>query len=279
MGDFGSACFARGVGIRVGDGTLHYMSPEMHRQMLGETIEVDYYKSDIYSLGVTILHLAKLTMPSSISLAWKDTLELKQAVEIETIGLNYSKEFINLIRQMLESNPEQRPSTEEMFMRTSLAQSEQEYNEAKSSRKDESFPDLESLVDAIGNTQLTNDHRDFDKLLLRYSPPNALRSEEQTFLPYYSIYALYVTAWKRICESKIIIEELLIYHDNILVSNEIRAMALMTLTLICCYTCQYTEAEIIQREALKLCPTGNFAGIIQCLVNCCTGMMHFIRGK
>lgn len=116
LGDFGSACFVSGVVEYIGDGTSDFLSPEMRELMLGEEVEVDYFQSDIFSLGVTMLCLAKLTMSSSIPSSYKDPRELKQAVEAETSGLAYSKDFLKLLRKMLESEAAQRLTIEHLFM-------------------------------------------------------------------------------------------------------------------------------------------------------------------
>ena len=121
LGDFGSACRVEANGMFGGDGTRQYLSPEMRRLMLGEKVEVDYFQSDIYSLGVTILHLGKLVLPSAIPQAYKDAHLLEQAVETETSKLPYSSAFMCLLRRMLEMNPAKRPIIEEVLLLTSFS--------------------------------------------------------------------------------------------------------------------------------------------------------------
>ena len=95
LGDFGSAYAANKAVINKADGTLEYSSPEMYERILGREVEVDYFQgnqsylfyssgiiyyyfqSDVYSLGVTLLHLAKLELPTSICQAGYNT-QLKQ---------------------------------------------------------------------------------------------------------------------------------------------------------------------------------------------------------
>lgn len=84
LGDFGSACFISGAGMRVGDGTLDYISPEIRKQMIGNQLKWTIFR--VISTLVTILHLAKLTTPSNIPFCWKDTQQLKQTVETEIMG-------------------------------------------------------------------------------------------------------------------------------------------------------------------------------------------------
>lgn len=120
LGDFGSACLVHGEERCSADGTSDYLSPEMRRCLLGEEMEVDYFQSDVFSLGVTMLFLARLSLPSSIPKAWRYPQQLKQVVEVETSGLSYSTDFLKLLRQMLESDPEQRPSIEKLLFGQSL---------------------------------------------------------------------------------------------------------------------------------------------------------------
>ena len=63
------------------DGTAEYLSPEMRLRMLGKDVEAEAYQSDVYSLGVTMLHLAKLRLPYLIPKAWGSARELVEAVE------------------------------------------------------------------------------------------------------------------------------------------------------------------------------------------------------
>lgn len=112
LGDFGSACFVSEVGEASADGSLFYMSPEMRRLYKGEEMKIDYFQSDVFSLGVTMLHLAKLSCPSSISKAWQDSEQLKQVVQAETCGLSYSVEMPGILRLMLQSDPARRPTIE-----------------------------------------------------------------------------------------------------------------------------------------------------------------------
>lgn len=83
--------------------------------MQTKEVEMDYFKSDVFSLGVTMLHLAKLRLFSSIPLSLKDLQQLKQAVNSEIRGLHYSNDLLNLLGRMLENEPAQRPPIELLF--------------------------------------------------------------------------------------------------------------------------------------------------------------------
>lgn len=65
-----------------------------------------------------MLHLAKLSLSSSILASYKDPLQLKKAVEAEVSGLHYSDYLLNFIRTMLESDPTQRPPIENIMSRS-----------------------------------------------------------------------------------------------------------------------------------------------------------------
>lgn len=115
LGDFGSACLIDLVGDIAADGTPDYLSPEMYKLLIGEKVEVDFFKSDIFSLGVTVLFLARLSLSSSISRTYSDEQQLKQAVEAETCGLTYSADLQKLLRRMLEKDPAKRPTIEQIL--------------------------------------------------------------------------------------------------------------------------------------------------------------------
>lgn len=114
LGDFGSACDAAAGEHASGDGTLAYLSPEMRACLLGERSKAELYPSDVFSLGVTMLHLAKLRVPASLSAAWRKQEELESAIDSEMQGLPYSPDFLNLLRSMLNMNPNTRPLIEEV---------------------------------------------------------------------------------------------------------------------------------------------------------------------
>jgi len=120
----GSACSAYDPEI-VGDGTPCYLSPEMRRLLLGERIEIDLFPNDIFTLGMAMLHLTQLALPSTISSASRNSAELKQAVASELSGLHYSAAYLDLLGKMLKMEPNERPRIEEirLFATSMLSES------------------------------------------------------------------------------------------------------------------------------------------------------------
>lgn len=111
LGDFGSAIEVRQKEV-FPNGTSNYLSPEMRTKMMGGQIEIDPFQSDVYSLGVSLLHLAKLQLPNSLAYSWRDSNALNQAVEEEIRDLPYTHYFCALVKQMLMMDPYERPSFE-----------------------------------------------------------------------------------------------------------------------------------------------------------------------
>lgn len=117
LGDFSSACEVNGEDDTTGDGSLNYISPEMRRVLLGENVQMNVYASDVFSLGITMLHLAKLSFSQQISRAWKDAHKLELAVDKELRNLPYSADFLYLLKQMLTMDPSKRPRTEQLLLK------------------------------------------------------------------------------------------------------------------------------------------------------------------
>ncbi|MBV5280589.1 MAG: tetratricopeptide repeat protein, partial [Actinobacteria bacterium] len=111
LGDFGSARLTENTKMDA-NGTAEYLSPEMRRRALGELIEIDLHQSDMYSLGVTLLHIAKLELPTSVAKAWENPHSLQQSIQFETSTLLYSEPVLSLIKQMLRFEPQERPQIE-----------------------------------------------------------------------------------------------------------------------------------------------------------------------
>jgi len=89
-------------------GTLNYLSPELMRsykqQMMSAQASVSYdpFKSDVYSLGVTLLHMSLLRLP-----------KVQQESELEELVNHLSDSYFRLKRLlmwMLQSEPSKRPS-------------------------------------------------------------------------------------------------------------------------------------------------------------------------
>ncbi|KAL4442595.1 hypothetical protein ABPG74_006997 [Tetrahymena malaccensis] len=89
-------------------GTLKWMAPELREKKKDET--VDFFKSDVFSLGMILLYMLTL---SDISQVNCDEY-LKQA-KIRLMKNNYKdpiyNQIIHLITKMLEFNPDERPDS------------------------------------------------------------------------------------------------------------------------------------------------------------------------
>ena len=108
LGNFGFAYEVEKAVESGCDGTLIYLSPQLRLRMTGTDIDIDYFNSDVFALGVTLVHLMQLHFSTSISMAWRSAESLNTAVEMELSGLPYSYELLDLVRQMLKFDPEER---------------------------------------------------------------------------------------------------------------------------------------------------------------------------
>lgn len=114
LGDFGSACLHEYRKTSNPDGTLDYISPELRLLMMNERVEVNYFQSYVFSLGITVLHLAKLTFPANISVIWRNAEAVNAVVEEELRGLTYFPELRNLLKEMFLFYPHKRPKVEDI---------------------------------------------------------------------------------------------------------------------------------------------------------------------
>lgn len=113
LGDFGSAADTDQKDEMKADLTFSYSSPEMRKKSLGEGISVDLFQNDVYTLGVSVLHLAKLTLSGNLACAWKEEASKFDAVvEAETKDLAYSSELRDLLNRMMRKDPQLRPAIE-----------------------------------------------------------------------------------------------------------------------------------------------------------------------
>ncbi|KAL4442594.1 hypothetical protein ABPG74_006996 [Tetrahymena malaccensis] len=86
-------------------GTLKWMSPELREMKKSQTI--DYFKSDIFSLGMLLLYMLTLSDISSVN---SDEFTKSQKIRImKNYCKDISNEIILLISKMLETNPDNRP--------------------------------------------------------------------------------------------------------------------------------------------------------------------------
>lgn len=108
LGDFGSStCFSPMTSEYTIIGTPFYMSPELKKLLLDITSTNGMYspvKSDVYSLGLSLLSMYKLAPP--VTLANLATLQTATDQELTTIAY---KPLRTLLGDMLRIKPEQRP--------------------------------------------------------------------------------------------------------------------------------------------------------------------------
>ena len=134
LGDFGiSKKKSINNNLNLFIGTPVYTSPEI-------IMKKEFsFKTDIWSLGVTFIHLISLHLPF-VSEEEEDINEniLKKKLNKEilnkekngfndTINKTYSKDFLNLIEQMVSINPEQRPSVNDILNNIMIKQRMNEY--------------------------------------------------------------------------------------------------------------------------------------------------------
>ena len=87
-------------------GTLPYMSPQQRRIISGKAESYDTYKSDVFSLGVTTLTFASVTL---LVKPWP-LASLSQAVETSIQELRGSALLKDLLRSMLAYEEGHRPT-------------------------------------------------------------------------------------------------------------------------------------------------------------------------
>lgn len=90
-------------------GTMAYFSPALRIAYLrGGVTQVQHnpFKSDVYSLGMVLLHITLLNLPQKL----RELPELQQNVDIELNKLTkYSQKWVELLRCMLRTEEDSRP--------------------------------------------------------------------------------------------------------------------------------------------------------------------------
>lgn len=204
LGDFGSACDTDSAEQYPADGSIEYLSPEMRRRMMGESIEVDYFQSDMYSLGVTMLHLAKLSLPSSLSRVWNNPQELSLAGETETGGLKYSPTLCNLLKLLLRNDPEERPNIEEVYLKVCPA---------LSVSSEVAYRDPDDLLKLAREQRFLNKYIVAAQFALQYLSNKTVRSQKRPVSVEIQVnFAYYYNKLKRREESSALLEEILLYR-------------------------------------------------------------------
>ena len=117
LGDFGSCSSAMAsVQLTGVQGTPLFLSPELrswYRANMGNTDlipDLDPFQSDVFSLGITLLYMAKLEPP--IELIFSSSVDT--AIEQALATVQYPT-IAGILRWMLASNPTQRPTFQAIF--------------------------------------------------------------------------------------------------------------------------------------------------------------------
>lgn len=115
VGDLGSskAVFSREQLTTTG--TPLYLSPLLRNALISNMRAVQHnaYKSDVYSLGLTFLHMAKLSPPMEVMVG--DPQMRVARVEQTIASLNYSQSLQYLLRCMLADEEDVRPTFVEIW--------------------------------------------------------------------------------------------------------------------------------------------------------------------
>lgn len=117
VGDFGSSSSIMGTVQLTGvQGTPLFLSPELrewYRAHMGDSDlipEMDPYQSDVFSLGVTFLYMAKLSPPVEILFGQSIETTVEQIIS----SIQYPT-LAGILRWMLAVNPSQRPTFQALF--------------------------------------------------------------------------------------------------------------------------------------------------------------------
>ena len=166
LGDFGSASRFDAIDPKAGSlaGSPFFLSPELKRVLLsgrrGEQAcaDIDPFKSDVYSLGVTVLFLALLGAPTRLM----NLDRLREATEEVLLEVGVSGSLKDIVRRMLAIEPANRIDFREL---SRLIES-QSPSQALHNPYSSSFPDSETLFaptcciqcnKIIQNSQWTDD--------------------------------------------------------------------------------------------------------------------------
>ena len=91
-------------------GALAYTCPHSRSIIAGFNVRYNPLLSDVYSLGMTVLHMATLELPTNMNLIPNHDARMGEALE----RLQYSEQLRGLLKRMLLLDENQRPSMEEV---------------------------------------------------------------------------------------------------------------------------------------------------------------------
>jgi serine/threonine protein kinase len=151
--------------------SIPYICPDLRSQMMNKKRDqrkpISPYVSDVFSLGMSLLHAACLDYPGSVVITEID--KLQEAIQEELHRIPYSIYFKRLLGDMLRVASEQRPTIEEVHVRTMffLTPSPMPLFQSQTS-----FPyEMDSFADFIipANAQMLSDEarsqvKDFERI-------------------------------------------------------------------------------------------------------------------
>ena len=114
IGDFGSsALIGSGISSYTTAGTPLYLSPLLKEALIvgNPKVRHNVYKSDVYSLGMTLLAMATLEEPPGGFLGTAAVA----AIETSITALSYSDYFKSLLRLLLEAEESRRPTFQGLY--------------------------------------------------------------------------------------------------------------------------------------------------------------------
>ena len=158
LGDFGiSKKVSISNDLKIFVGTPIYTSPEIIQKK-------NYsYKADIWSLGITFIQLISLRLPFVVTEKeeiYNNILNKELNPKIlnkdktdfnETIKNNYSKEFLDLINQMVSINPDDRPSVKDILNKNMIKRRMENYLLENNFNEKEIVNTINDLDEKINN--------------------------------------------------------------------------------------------------------------------------------
>ena len=169
LGDFGiSKKVSISNDLKIFVGTPIYTSPEIIQKK-------NYsYKADIWSLGITFIQLISLRLPFVVTEKeeiYNNILNKELNPKIlnkdktdfnEKIKNNYSKEFLDLINQMVSINPDDRPSVKDILNKNMIKRRMENYlleNNFNEKEIVNTINDLDEKINNIYNNINNNDDK------------------------------------------------------------------------------------------------------------------------
>ena len=167
LGDFGiSKKVSISSDIKIFIGTPIYTSPEIINK-------IDFsFKTDIWSLGVTFLHLISLKVPFlgyEDGSVYENILNRNLNPDIlnkekngfkEYITKKYSKELLDLVARMISINPDDRPDAKDILNQNIIKQRMQSYLQENKFNENEAINNIKEINEQIKEKFDKNNEKD-----------------------------------------------------------------------------------------------------------------------